>query len=323
MSIARDVLLALGAMLVVGALSAAERYPVRPVRLVLSFGSGGGDDAAGRIIASKFSAALGQRVAVETKGGAAGIDGTLAVIKSEPNGYTLLLGRTDSLAMTPHLYPAAGYDPRRDLAPVGLIGRVPLLMVVHQQAPMKAAKHFIDLARIAPGKLNYGSGGAGSDSHLVGELFAYASGIKVTHLPYRDTAQAVAGLLSREVDVVFSVLPPVRGYIETGTLRALAFTSPDRVPVLPGVPTTAEAGLAGFEAVLIYGLAGPAGMPPTVIDRLNKRLNALLQADDVRQLFVKDGITPLSGAPGTYATVIAADYEKWGEVVRRSGARIE
>jgi tripartite-type tricarboxylate transporter receptor subunit TctC len=317
----------LAAVLITATLSggclAAETYPARVIRLVVPFPPGGGNDALGRIVAGKLSHALGQRVVVDNKGGAGGMVGTTDVIKSTANGYTLLLGHTGSLAMTPHLYSTANYDPRRDLAPVGLIGRIPLVMVVHTQAPVKTMKQFIDLARIAPGKLNYGSGGSGSGSHLVAELFAFTSGTKLTHVPYKGTAQTVTNLLAREVDVVFSVVPPVRGHIEAGSLRALAITSPERSPALPGVPTVAEESLAGFEAVLNYGLVGPAGIPADIIKRLNGQLNTLLRSDDVKNLLFTDGVTPLPGSSEQHKAVIASDYEKWGEVIRRSGVRVD
>jgi tripartite-type tricarboxylate transporter receptor subunit TctC len=215
------------------------------------------------------------------------------------------------------------YDPRRDLTPLGLIGRVPLVMVVHTQAPMKTMKHVIDLARISPGTLNYGSGGAGSGSHLSAELFAFMSGTKLTHVPYKGTAQAVTNLLAKEIDMVFSAVPLVRGHVEAGRLRALAITSPERMPTLPGVPTVAEAWLPGFEAVLNYGLVGPAGMPADVVKRLNTQLNKLLQAEDVKKLLATDGMTPLAGTPEQHRAVIAGDYEKWGEVVRRAGIKVD
>jgi tripartite-type tricarboxylate transporter receptor subunit TctC len=316
-------LVMLMAAAVSGSVWAAETYPSRAIRLVVPFPPGGGNDTMGRIVAEKLGHALGQRVVVDNKGGAGGIVGTTEVIKSAANGYTLLLGHTGSLAMSPHLYQNAGYDPRRDLAPVGLIGRIPLVMVVHSQAPVKTMKQFIDLARIAPGRLNYGSGGSGSGSHLAAELFAFTSGTRLTHVPYKGTAQTVTSLLAREVDVVFSVVPPVRGHIEAGSLRALALTSPERLPALPGVPTVAEEGFPGFEAVLNYGLAVPAGTPAGIIKKLNGRLNALLQSENVRNLLVTDGVTPLSGPPENYKAVIADDFVKWGEVIRKSGAKVE
>ena len=314
---------AFAAMLVHPFAWAAETYPARPVRLVVPFPPGGGNDTMGRIVADKLTGTLGQRVVVDNRGGGGGIVGTTLVIKSPPDGYTLLLGHTGSLAITPHLYPHANYDSRRDFAAVGMIGRIPLVMVTHNQSPVRTVKELINLARIAPGKLNFGSGGPGSGAHLAAELFISTAGIKLAHVPYKGTAPSVIGLLSREVDVVFSVVPPVRGHIEGGTLRALAITSPDRLPQLPGVPTVTEAGLPGFEAVLNYGLVGPVGIPADVIKRLNSRLNGLLEANDVRSLMVADGVTTQPGTPAQYQAVIAADFEKWGEVIRRNGIKAD
>ena len=322
--IARSVVMAvLVAMIVPGRAWGAESYPARPIRLVVPFPPGGGNDTMGRIVADRLTHSLGQRVVVDNRGGAGGMVGTTEVIKAPPTGYTLLLGHTGSLAITPHLYPNANYDPRRDLTPVGMIGRIPLVMVTHSQAPVKTVKELINLARIAPGKLNFGSGAPGSWAHLAAELFLHTAGIKLGHVPYKGTAPSVIGLLSREVDVVFSVVPPVRGHIEAGTLRALALTSPERLPQLPGVPTVAEEGLAGFEAVLNYGLVGPVGMPVDVIKKLNGRLNALLEADDVRNIMVNDGVTTQSGTPAQYKAVITSDFEKWGEVIRRAGIKVD
>jgi tripartite-type tricarboxylate transporter receptor subunit TctC len=277
----------------------------------------------GRIVADKLTGALRQRVVVDNRSGAGGMVGMTTVIKSPPDGYTLMLGHTGSLAIAPHLYPNAGYDSRRDVSAVGMIGRIPLVMVTHKQAPLKSTKDLINLARIAPGKLNFGSGGPGSVAHLTAELFLHAAGIKLAHVPYKGTARSIVGLGSREVDVVFSVVPPVRGHIEAGTLRALAITSPDRQPQLPGVPTVAEQGLAGFEAVLNYGVVGPAGVPADVIKQLNGQLNALLHADDIRNLLVTDGVITQAGTPAQYQAVIAADFEKWGDVIRRRGVKVE
>src|SRR5262245_22739147 len=314
---------ALIALVVAGGAAAAEPYPARPIRLVVPFPPGGGNDTMGRIVAGKLAGSLSQRVGGGNRGGRGGIIGTTTVIKAPADGYTLLLGHTGSLAITPHLYPHAGYDSRRDFAPVGMIGRIPLVMVTHSQAPVKSMKEVINLARIAPGKLNFGSGGPGSGAHLAAELFIHTAGIRLGHVPYKGTAPSIIGLLSREVDVVFSVVPPVRGHIEAGTLRALAITSPDRLPQLPAVPTVAEAGLPGFEAVLNYGLVGPAGIPAEVVTKLNARLNALLDASDVKSLMVADGVTTQAGTPAQYQAVIAADYEKWGDVIRRAGIKAD
>jgi tripartite-type tricarboxylate transporter receptor subunit TctC len=262
-------------------------------------------------------------VVVDNKGEVDGIAGTVDVIKSAPDGYTLLLGNTGSLAMSPHLHRAASYDPRGDLSPVGLIGRVPLVMVAHSAAPVKAVKHFIDLARIGPGTLTYGSGGSGSGSHLCAELFASMSGTRLAHVPYKSIGQAITNLVAREVDVVFSVVKPLRGPIEAGTLRALAVTSPDRLPTLPGVPTMAEAGLPGFEAVLNYGLAGPARTPAEVIKKLNAQLNRVLGTEAVKSLLYANGVTTQPGTPQQYQAVIAGDYAKWGEVIRRAGVKVD
>ena len=306
-----------------GSALCAAAYPERAIRLVVPFPPGGGNDTMGRIVADKLSGSLGQRVVVDNRGGGGGIVGTTLVIKSPPDGYTLLLGHTGSLAITPHLYPHANYDSRRDFSAVGMIGRIPLVMVTHDQSPFRTVKELINLARIAPGKLNFGSGGPGSGAHLAAELFIGTAGIKLSHVPYKGTAPSIVGLLSREVDVVFSVVPPVRGHIQAGTLRALAITSPDRLPQLPGVPTVTETGLPGFEAVLNYGLVGPVGIPADLIKKLNGRLNALLQADDVRNLMVTDGVTTQPGTPAQYQALIAADFAKWGEVIRRNGIKVE
>lgn len=315
--------LLVAALALVAPAGAVETYFTRPVRLVVPFPPGGGNDAMGRLVADRLGNALGQRVIVDNRGGAGGSVGTREVIKSNADGHTLLLGHTGSLGMTPHLYQGAGYDPRRDLAPVGLIGRIPLVMVVHSRAPVRTMKQFIDLARIAPGKLNYGSGGSGSGSHLVAELFAFTTSIKLTHVPYKGTAQTVTGLLAQEIDVVFSVVPPVRGHVEGGALRALAITSPERSPALPGVPTAAEEGLPGFEAVLNYGVAAPSGTPAGIVRKLNAELNRLLAAVDVRNMLATEGVTPVPGTPEQYRAAIAGDFEKWGEVIRKSGARVD
>jgi tripartite-type tricarboxylate transporter receptor subunit TctC len=306
-----------------GAVWAAERYPARPIRLVIPVSSDGGQEAMGRLVGERLAATLRQRVVVDHRAGTGGMLGATMVIKAPADGHTLLLGHTGSLAITLNIHANDGYDPRRDLAAVGMIGRMPFVMVAHARAAARTVKELINLARIAPGRLNFGSAGAGSDSHLAAELFLHAAGIRLAHVPYRGSAQAVASLVGNKVDVLFSVVPPVRAHVEGGRLRALAITSPDRLPQLPGVPTVAESAVPGFEAVLNYGLAGPAGLPVGVVSKLNDRLNALLQADEVRTRLAASSVTLQPGTPAQYAAVIAADYEKWGGAIRRAGIKAD
>jgi tripartite-type tricarboxylate transporter receptor subunit TctC len=309
-----------GNLAAAGLLHAQQDYPNRPITLVVPYAAGGGNDVMARIVGEKMSKTLGQQVVVENRPGAGGAVATRAVAKAAADGYTLVIGGTGSLAVNPSLYANAGYDPRKDFAPVGLIGTSAMIVLVHPSVPAQSIKELIALAQKEPGKLNFASAGVGSGIHLGAELFATMAGVKLTHIPYKGTGPALADLVGGHVSIYFSSLPSAIGISKEGKVRALAVTGPKRSDIFPDLPTVAEAGLPGFEAVLRYGIVAPAGTPRPIIDKLNAALRAALADPDTKARMARDGTEPVPSTPEEYAADIDREEKKWSEVVRKSGA---
>lgn len=301
----------------------AQTYPARPVTLIIPFAPGGSTSIVGRAIADKMSESLGEKVIVDNRAGAGGTVGTRAVARSAPDGYTIGLGYTGTLAIGPSLYAKAGYDPRKDFAPIGLIGNSPNSLVVHPSFPAKTLAELIAYAKDNPGKVNFGSAGAGTASHITGEYFGRAAGITLVHVPYKGTGPALVDLIGGHIPMAFAPIPATHANIAGGQLRGLAVTSLTRTSLLPDVPTVAESGLQGFDASLYYGLIAPAGTPRPIIDRLNKELRAALASEDVRKRLLQDGTEPTPGSPEDYAAFIDQDETKWSQIVKVSGAKEE
>jgi tripartite-type tricarboxylate transporter receptor subunit TctC len=310
----------LASMISAGA--SAQNYPDHPITLVVPYAAGGGNDVLARLVAERMSKSLGQQIVIENRGGAGGTIATRQVAKSAPDGYTLLIA-TSSLAINPSLYPNVGYDPRKDFAPVGLIASSSNVVLVHPSVSASSIAELIGLAKASPGKLNFASTGSGSSVHLAAELFASMAGIKLTHVPYRGSAPALTDLLGGHVDIMFGTLPPSVGLVRQGKLRALAVTGPQRSSALPELPTVAEAGLPGYEAVLHYGLVAAAGTPPPIIDKLNTALRAALAEEALQQRLAVEGAEPLPSTPEEYAADIDREEIKWSRIVRESGAKGE
>jgi tripartite-type tricarboxylate transporter receptor subunit TctC len=301
----------------------AQSFPSRAITLVIPFAPGGSTSIVGRTIADKMSELLGEKVVVDNRPGAGGTVGTKAVAKSEPDGYTIALGYTGTLAIGPSLYKNAGYDPRKDFAPIGLIGNAPNSLVVHPSFPAKTIGELIAYAKANPGKVNFGSAGAGTVSHITGEYFAASAGIKLVHIPYKGTGPALTDLLGGHIPMAFAPIPASHPSVTAGLLRALAVTSTTRSSLLPDVPTIAEAALPGFDASLYYGLVAPAGTPRPVIDKLNKTLQAALASDEVKKQLGLDGTEITPGTPEDYAAFIDKDEKKWSGLVKASGVEQE
>lgn len=299
----------------------AQDYPNRPITLVVPYAAGGGNDAMARIVAERMSKTLGQQIVIENRGGAGGTIATRGVARAAPDGYTLVLGGTGTLAVNPTLYANVGYDPRKDFAPVGLIATSALVILVHPSVEARSIAELVALAKREPGKLNYASAGPGSGIHLGTELFASMAGIKLTHIAYRGSGPALADLLGGHVQIYFSSLPPAVGIASEGKVRALAVTGPQRSRVLPNLPTVAEASLPGYEAVLHYGIAAPAGTPAPIIARLNGAMREALALDEVRSLLESAGAEPLPSTPEEYAADIDREETKWSRVVKEVGVK--
>ena len=301
----------------------AQDFPTRPITLVIPFAPGGSTTIVGRGVAEKMSTLLGEKIIVDNRPGAGGTVGTRAVAKSEPDGYTLLLGYTGTLAIGPSLYKNVGYDPRKDFAPIGMIGNAPNSLVVNPSFPAKTVAELITYAKANPGTVNFGSAGAGTASHITGEYFARAAGITLVHIPYKGTGPALTDLLGGHIPMAFAPIPASHTNVAAGKLRALAVTSTTRSGLLPDVPTIAESGLPGFDASLYYGLAAPARTPRPIIDKLNKALRDALASDEVKRQLSNDGTDITPGSPEDYAALIDKDEKKWAQLVKASGVEPE
>jgi tripartite-type tricarboxylate transporter receptor subunit TctC len=313
---------ALVAALVLASPAPAQDYPARPITLVVPFPAGGGNDARARIVAEKMSKPLGQQVVVENRAGAGSTIGTCAVAKAAPDGYTILLSYTGTLAINPSLYANAGYDPRKDFAPIGLIGYLPSVLVVHPSLPVRNTGELIAYAKVNRGKVNYAFVPS-TVGHITAELFARGAGIELTNIPYKGNGNALGDLLGGHVSMMFISMLPIIGNVKAGTLCALAVTSAERSALLPDVPPISESGLPGFSAITHYGLAAPSATPRAIVERLNKELQAALALDDVRAKLAVDGVVPLPGPPGAYAAVIDAEEKSWGSTVKSLNLKVE
>lgn len=306
-----------------GCAAAGQDYPTRPITLIVPYPPGGGVDAMARIVGEKLSAALGQQVVVDNRGGGGGNIGTRTVARAAPDGYTLLLGHTGTISINPSLYANAGYDPRKDFAGIGLIASMPVALIAHPSFPAKSVADLIALAKRDPGKFNIGTSAIGTGGYLCAELFKSMAGVDLQIVPYKGTAPLMNDLVGGHIPVAFGVLPPAISNIEVGNLRALAVTSMARFSLLPNVPTVAESGLPGFEAVLHYGLLAPKGTPAPVVERLNTALRALVSTDEVKQRIAAEGGDPLMSSPAEYDADIDREATKWAGVISRLGLKIE
>jgi tripartite-type tricarboxylate transporter receptor subunit TctC len=301
----------------------AQTYPTRPVTLIVPYPAGGGVDAMARIIADKLSAALGQQVLVDNRGGGSGLVGTRAVIKSPPDGYTLFLGHTGSISINPSLYANAGFDPRTDFAPIGLIASMPLVLIAHPSFPAKTIGDVIAAMKADPGKYNIGSSPVGTGSYLAAELFKSMTGANVQIVPYKGTSGVMNDLLGGHVSLAFGVLPPALGNIQAGKLRAIAVLTEQRFSLLPDVPTAAESGMPGFVSVLHYGLLAPAGTPRPIVDKINAELRKLVATDEVKSRIYAEGGDPLTSSPDEYAADIDREETKWSALIRKLNLKVE
>jgi tripartite-type tricarboxylate transporter receptor subunit TctC len=301
----------------------AQSYPSRTITLVVPFPPGGGVDALARILAERLSVSLKQSVVVENRTGGGGTVGTRQVAKAEPDGYTLMLAHTGTISINPSLYANAGYDPRKDFAPIGLIGSMPVALIAHPSFPAKTVADVIAIAKRDPGKLNFGTSAVGTGGNLTAEYFKAVAGLDMTIIPYRGTAPLMNDLIGGHVPVSFGVLPPAIGSIQAGTLRAIAVTGTHRFSLLPDVPTAAESGLPGFDAVLHYGLIAPAGTPRPIIERLNKELRTLAESDLVKQRIQAEGGDALTSTPEEYAKDIDQEEKKWSTLIKKLNLKVE
>ena len=303
--------------------ASAQGFPSKQVRIIVPQAPGGASDALSRIIANKLGEKWGQQVIVENRAGAGGNIGTLEAAKSPADGHTLLLGYIGTHAINPSLYQNLPWDPIRDFVPVATLAAVPFVVVVNPGLAANNTQELIASAKAANGKLTYSSAGNGSVNHLLGEMFDSAAGVKMTHIPYKGAGPALADLIGGQVQVSFTSMPSVIGHIKSGKLRAIAVTSRARSDTLPELPTLAESGLAGFDVNPWFGLLAPAGTPAAVVSQLNREINELLATADLRARFAGQGAVPLATSPAEFAALLKQDIEKWAQVVKDSGAKID
>ena len=301
----------------------AQSYPSRPVRLVVPFPAGGTTDILARAMAEKLSGALGQQFVVDNRPGAGGNIGSDIVAKSQPDGYTLLMGTVGTHAINPSLYPKMPYDHVKDFVPVVLVAGVPNVLVVNPTVPAKTVAELIALAKEKPGTINFASSGNGTSIHLSGELFKLLAGVQIAHVPYKGSAPALTDLIGGQVQIMFDNLPSALPHIKGGKLRALAVTSSKRAPALPDLPTIAESGVAGFEASSWFGILAPAATPRDIVQRINAEANKALHAPDMREKLLAQGAEAVGNSPEFFADYIRTETVKWAKVVKDSGARVD
>ena len=301
----------------------AQTFPNKPMKIVVPQAPGGASDALSRIIAQKLSEKYGQQVVVENKAGAGGNIGTAEAAKAPADGHTLLLGYVGTHVINPHLYKDLPWHPVRDFVPVATLAAVPFVAVVSPEQPIRNTQELVALARKEGGNLTFASAGNGSVNHLLGELFASATGVKMTHVPYKGAGPALTDTMGGRVALSFTSLPSAVGHIKGGKLRAIAVTSAARSESMPEIPTLAESGLPGFDVNPWFGLLVPAGTPQGVVNQLNRDINEALATADVKDKFSKQGAVPLIMSPAQFAEQLRADLAKWEKVVRDSGARID
>ncbi len=304
-------------------LAAETAYPVKPVRMIAPYPPGGTSDIIARIVGQKLNDAWGQQIVVDNRAGANGGIGSELAAKSPADGYTLLVGNMTPIAANPSLYSKLGYDPLRDFAGVTLVAAGPNVLVVNPALPVKSVQELVAYAKANPGKLNFGSGGAGSPAHLAGEMFKSLTGVAMTHVPYKGTVLSVNDLIAGQVQVVFSDAPPAVPHVKSGRLRALAVTGARRTLLLPDLPTVAEAGVPGFALDNWWGILVPAGTAKTIIGRINTEIVKAMQTADVKERFASLGVEAVSSTPAAFDDYIKSESAKLAKVIKASGARAD
>jgi tripartite-type tricarboxylate transporter receptor subunit TctC len=320
----RNIVWSAAALVVVIAMPAfaQQAYPAKTVRMILPFAPGGPSDIIGRALSAKLTEQMGQQVVADNRPGAGGNLGMELGAKAPPDGYTITL-TSPTMAISPSLYKKLAFDPQKDFAPIGLVANIPNIMVVHLSVPVKTLKEFIQVARTSPGKLNYGSSGAGSTTHLSSEILSSIAGLKMVHVPYKGQSLALVGLLSGQVDMMILAVPTVLPMIQSNKVRAIAALSPKRLPTVPQVPTTSEAGVKDFEVSVWFGMLAPGGTPPAIVNRLNQELTKAVTSPDIRDRFAGGGIEPMTSTPEQFAAYARAETARYAKVIRDANISID
>ena len=302
--------------------AAAQTYPNKPIRVIVSAPAGGVLDVTARLIAPGLSGLLGQQLVIDNRGGAGGLIGAELAAKAIPDGYTLLISTPGALTILPHMR-SVPFDTLRDFAPVGLISSGPFLLLSHPTLPVKTLQDLLALARAQPGKLNYASAGNGTPNHLAMELLKSMTGVSITHVPYKGAAQAVTDLLAGQMHLMFNSIATTLPHVRSGRLLVLGIASSKRSPQFPDTPTIAEAGVPGFEADIWFGMLAPANTPRRIISRLNDVLVKVVRAPETRAQFEALGADPVGSSPEEFAAFIRKETEKYAKIVKLSGAKVD
>ncbi len=308
---------------VAAASAVAQTYPVKPVRVVIAFAPGGTTDILGRLYAQKLTASTGQLFVVDNRTGAGGTIGTEIVVKAPPDGYTINFGSTSSLAGSPNLYTRLPYDVLRDLAPVTQVATAAFILGVHPSLPVKNVRELVALARARPGQINFASSGNGSSPHLCGENFKYLAKIDLVHVPYKGVGLAMPDLIAGQVQLLFSDMAPFVPYVKTGKLRALGVSTAQRSKLYPELPTIAEAGVPGYELAGWYGVVVPAATPRAIVDRLHAEFSKTMRTPDMVERYATLGVEAVDSAPEQFGSYMRSELVKWGDIIKRSGTKLE
>lgn len=301
----------------------AQDWPTKPIKIIVAAAAGGPTDVPARLAAQILSPKLGQPVVVENRPGAAGAIGAREVAKATPDGHTLLMGNTSTLAVIPAVSKSAGYNPVRDFVPIAKITEGFQILVVHPSSPWKTVREFVDYAKANPGKINYGHTGGGGLPHLAGEVFMLRSGTKLTGVSYRSGGESTAGVLSQAIHATFENIAILGGLINSGKMRALVVQNRTRSPIIPDVPTVTEAGYPGAEANTFFGLVAPAGTPAPIVERLNRLLNEGLQTPEIKASLTKAGTEVNPGSPADFAAYVAEQHKRWVEVGKAANVHLD
>jgi len=301
----------------------AQTYPSKPIRFIVPFSAGGGGDIVVRTVAAKLSERLGQNVAVDNRAGAGGSLGTEIASQAPSDGYTILMANVAPMAINVSLHKKLAYDPVKDFSPIALLVTFPNMLVVHPSLPVKSTRQLVDFAKARPGALTYASAGNGSTTHLSAELFQGMAGIKLIHVPYKGGGPALINLISGEVTMYFGSMPASLPHVRSRRLMPLGVTSLKRSDAAPEIPSIAESGFPGFEAVTWIGVVAPKGVPQDIVDRLNKEVAQVLVMPDVRSRLKSLGADPLTSTPSEFSAYIVSEIGKWAKVVKQSGAIVE
>ena len=301
----------------------AQGYPAKPLKMIVPYPPGGGNDTLGRLFAVKLGERLGQPVVVENRGGAGATIGTEAAAKSPPDGYTLLLSSIATHALSPNLYAKVNYDPIRDFAPVTLLGVAPTVAVINKDLPAATLAEFIAAAKAKPGGMAYASGGNGTPPHINGEVFKSVAGVDLLHVAYKGGGPALTDLMGGRVQVMFDTAASAMPHVRGGRLRALAISGPKRSPEYPDLPTFAEAGLAAYDTNAWYSVHMPAGTPPDIVKRLNAELVAILKQPDVQERFKQLSTEPVGNSPEELDAFVRAELAKYAQVIKQAGIRLD